>query len=105
MKSCMQPLAVLVAAVSLCAAGADALPKFPGKRTVEFANPVNPIVPEGLFFCDPAARVGPDGTLWVFYTNTFNYNHIYERRISMDPVGINEDGELYCPAATEFPQF
>ncbi|MBO5257736.1 MAG: family 43 glycosylhydrolase [Clostridia bacterium] len=48
---------------------------------------------------------GPDGTLWVFYTNTFNYNHIYERRISMDPVGINEDGELYCPAATEFPQF
>lgn len=68
MKSCMQPLAVLVAAVSLCAAGADALPKFPGKRTVEFANPVNPIVPEGLFFCDPAARVGPDGTLWIIGT-------------------------------------
>ena len=48
---------------------------------------------------------GPDGTLWVFYTNTFNYNHMYERRISMDPVGINGDGELYCPAATETPQF
>ena len=48
---------------------------------------------------------GPGGTLWTFYTNTFCYNHMYERRISMDVLGIDEDGELYCPAATETPQF
>lgn len=48
---------------------------------------------------------GPGGTLWTFCTNIFCYNHLYERRISMDPVGIDEQGELYCPAVTEFPQF
>jgi hypothetical protein len=47
---------------------------------------------------------GPDGTLWTFYTNCFCFNHMYERRISMDPVGIDENGELYCPALTETPQ-
>ena len=30
---------------------------------------------------------------------------MYERRISMDPVGIDENGELYCPQTTETPQF
>lgn len=48
---------------------------------------------------------GPNDTLWVFYTNIFCYNHLYERRISMDPVGIDENGELYCPKTTELPQF
>ncbi len=48
---------------------------------------------------------GPNGTLWTFYTCCFGYNHMYERRIGMDPVGIDEDGELYCPAVTETPQF
>ncbi len=48
---------------------------------------------------------GPNDTLWTFYTNIFCYNHLYERRISMDPIGIDEHGELYCPATTEFPQF
>lgn len=48
---------------------------------------------------------GPNGTLWTFYTNIFCYNHMYERRISMDPVGIDENGELYCPAVTETPQY
>ena len=48
---------------------------------------------------------GPNGTLWTFYTNIFCMNHLYERRISMDPVGIDEDGELYCPACTDTPQF
>lgn len=47
---------------------------------------------------------GPNGTLWTFYTNIFCYNHLYERRISMDPVGIDDDGELYCPDTTETPQ-
>ncbi len=48
---------------------------------------------------------GPNGTLWTFYTNIFCYNHLYERRISMDPVGVDAHGELYCPAATETPQY
>ncbi len=41
----------------------------------------------------------------MFYTNIFCYNHLYERRISIDPVGIDENGELYCPKTTEIPQF
>lgn len=48
---------------------------------------------------------GPDGTLWAFYTNIFCYNHMYERRVSMDPVGIDGSGKLYCPDTTETPQY
>jgi len=48
---------------------------------------------------------GPDGTLWIFYTCIFNYNHVYERRVGMDPLGIDENGELYCPAVTDTPQY
>jgi len=48
---------------------------------------------------------GPGGTLWVFYTSIFCFNHKFERRIGMDPVGIDENGELYCPEVTETPQF
>ena len=48
---------------------------------------------------------GPNGTLWIFYTNIFNFNHEFERRVSMDPLGIDENGELYCPATTDTPQY
>ena len=48
---------------------------------------------------------GPGRTLWTFYTNIFCYNHMYERRVSMDPIGIDENGELYCIKTTETPQF
>lgn len=48
---------------------------------------------------------GPNGTYWTFYTSLFCYNYMFERRIGMDPVGIDEDGELYCPAVTELPQY
>jgi len=48
---------------------------------------------------------GPNGTLWVFYTCIFNYNHMFERRIGMDAVGIDENGELYCPEVSETPQY
>lgn len=48
---------------------------------------------------------GPKDTLWIFYTCFFGFNHMFERRIGMDPVGIDENGELYCPAVTETPQF
>ena len=48
---------------------------------------------------------GPDNTLWLFYTNIFCFNNVYERRVSVDALGIDENGELYCPATTEVPQF
>ncbi|MBQ9544064.1 MAG: family 43 glycosylhydrolase [Clostridia bacterium] len=47
---------------------------------------------------------GPDGTLWAFYTTTLCAAHIFERRIGMDPVFVDENGELYC-RVTDTPQF
>lgn len=48
---------------------------------------------------------GPNHTLWVFYTSIFCFNHVFERRIGMDPLGVDENGELFCPAVTDTPQF
>lgn len=48
---------------------------------------------------------GPNNTYWTFYTSIFCYNYRYERRIGMDPIGIDEDGELFCPEVTETPQY
>ncbi len=48
---------------------------------------------------------GPNNTYWTFYTSLFCYNFRFERRIGMDPIGIDENGELYCPAVTETPQY
>ena len=49
---------------------------------------------------------GPNDTLWAFYTISLGYLHLYERRIGMDLIAINEDGELYAPhGITTTPQF
>ncbi len=48
---------------------------------------------------------GPGGTYWTFYTSLFTFNHNFERRVCMDVLGIDEDGELYCPETTETPQY
>ncbi len=48
---------------------------------------------------------GPNGTLWAFYTMTVARTHCFERRIGMDYVAVNEDGELYCPRVTDTPQY
>jgi len=48
---------------------------------------------------------GPNNTYWTFYTSLFNYNFKFERRIGMDPIGIDENGELFCPAVTDTPQY
>ncbi len=49
---------------------------------------------------------GPNGTLWAFYTISMAYTHMYERRIGMDLLAINEDGEIYAPhGITDTPQF
>lgn len=48
---------------------------------------------------------GPNNTLWIFYTSIFCFNHVFERRIGMDPLGIDENGELFCPEVTDTPQY
>ncbi|CDC71912.1 glycoside hydrolase family 43 [Candidatus Colimorpha enterica] len=49
---------------------------------------------------------GPRDTLWAFYTISLAYSHIYERRIGMDLLAINKEGELYAPhGVTNTPQF
>lgn len=48
---------------------------------------------------------GPDNTLWAFYTVTTPYHHKFERRIGMDRVEIDENGEMYCPyGVTDTPR-
>lgn len=49
---------------------------------------------------------GPNDTLWAFYTIATPYTHKYERRIGMDLVAVDENGELYCPhGVTQMPQY
>lgn len=49
---------------------------------------------------------GPNGSLWAFYTVTAPYAHMCERRIGMDLVQVDENGELYCPnGVTDTPQY
>ena len=45
------------------------------------------------------------GNLWAFYTIAAPRVHPYERRIGMDRVALDENGELYCPnGVTDTPQ-
>lgn len=48
---------------------------------------------------------GPCDTLWAFYTCCLCYENGFERRIGMDPAGIDEEGNLFVIDATQFPQF
>lgn len=49
---------------------------------------------------------GPNNTLYCFYTIACPHYHMYERRIGMDLIDINSDGELYAPhGITNTPQF
>lgn len=48
---------------------------------------------------------GPRDTLWAFYTCTVCYEHLFERRIGMDPAGIDADGNLFVRPASETPQW
>lgn len=48
---------------------------------------------------------GPDNSLWAFYTVAVSCAHPFERRIGMDAVYVDENGELYCPKITDTPQF
>ncbi len=47
---------------------------------------------------------GPNGSIWVFYTSVAATTHMFERRIGMDKVIINEKGELTV-RTTDYPQW
>ena len=48
---------------------------------------------------------GPNDTLWAFYTCTVCYEHFFERRIGVDPAGLDADGNLFVRGASEVPQW
>jgi len=49
---------------------------------------------------------GPDGSVWAIYTLLYrNWNRMFERRIGMDPVGFDEQGNMFINGPTEFPQW
>ncbi len=48
---------------------------------------------------------GPGGHLWAFYTLRATVTHGFERRIGMDRVEVDADGELFVPQATSTPQW
>jgi xylan 1,4-beta-xylosidase len=49
---------------------------------------------------------GPDGTIWAIYTLLYrNWNRMFERRIGMDPVGFDEDGNMVINGPSEIPQW
>ncbi|EIP98363.1 beta-xylosidase [Opitutaceae bacterium TAV1] len=48
---------------------------------------------------------GPANTLWCFYTLSVRIEHNFERRIGMDPAGIDANGDLFVAGPTETPQW
>lgn len=47
---------------------------------------------------------GPGRTLWAFYTCMVCYTHRFERRIGLDPAGIDGNGDLFVLPVSETPQ-
>jgi hypothetical protein len=49
---------------------------------------------------------GPDGNLWAIYTLLYrNWNRMFERRIGMDPVGFDANGNMFIKGPSETPQW
>jgi xylan 1,4-beta-xylosidase len=49
---------------------------------------------------------GPGGNLWAIYTLLYrNWNRMFERRIGMDPVGFDEQGNMFIKGPSETPQW
>lgn len=47
-----------------------------------------------------------DGSAWAIYTLLYrNWNRMFERRIGMDPVGFDADGNMFIQGPTETPQW
>jgi beta-xylosidase len=51
-----------------------------------------------------SAVEGPDGNLWCFYTILIRIKNRYERRIAMDPVRFDQNGEMYVDGPSERPR-
>ena len=47
---------------------------------------------------------GPDERLWCFYTILVRIAHPYERRIAMDPVSFDKNGEMFIDGPSETPR-
>lgn len=52
-----------------------------------------------------SVTMGPDGKLWAFYTVPVGYAHPFERRVGMDPVTIDENGEISVLPNTDTPRW
>lgn len=48
---------------------------------------------------------GPNNTYWSFYCIPVAYSHKFERRIGMDPIEIDENGEIMTLTNTDTPQW
>jgi len=49
---------------------------------------------------------GPGGSLWAIYTLLYrNWNRMFERRIGMDPVGFDAQGNMVIGGPSETPQW
>lgn len=47
----------------------------------------------------------PQGRLWAYYTSVLGYAHKFERRIGLDPVGIDTQGNLFVLGPSDTPQY
>jgi hypothetical protein len=48
---------------------------------------------------------GPDGNLWAIYTILYRNWGVFDRRIGLDPVGFDKDGNMFVAGPTETPRF
>jgi xylan 1,4-beta-xylosidase len=48
---------------------------------------------------------GPDGGLWAVYTVLYRNWGVFDRRIGMDPVGFDAQGNMFVKGPTETPQW
>lgn len=48
---------------------------------------------------------GPGDTLWAFTTGVQGIYHVFERRLSLFPVGIDANGDVFGLAQRDVPQF
>ena len=70
---------------------------------------LNPILrdPDGLVHGPGHGCVvrGPGNTIWAFYTCLVRNHYLFERRIGMDPAGIDSKGNLFVLGASDIPQW
>jgi xylan 1,4-beta-xylosidase len=48
---------------------------------------------------------GPDGNLWMIYTLLYRNWNRFERRIGLDPVGFDPQGNMFVKGPSETPQY